>query len=140
MFATPFTTSLFFLRIRAVYRDNRPVVAFFFILWLATMGTAFIVPLQKPETIHIGTSGICLDLQVSTIVAAPTVATLILNLAVCLFISWRLGGDGHVSERPSLLSIFRTQGLSPVANTLVQSGQLYYLCAAPPPPCARITS
>jgi hypothetical protein len=130
VFSVPPTAGLFFLRVRAVYIDNRVVVAFFALLWLAVIGTSLLIPLEVAQAVHIGTTNICVDTKVSSIASAPVVANTVLNVLVCLFISWRLSGDGYLAERPSLLSIFRTKGLSPVASALIQSGQLYYLCAA----------
>jgi hypothetical protein len=133
LLSVPPTAGLFFLRVRAVYRENQLVVAFFFVIWLAVLGTSFLVPIKAGEAVHIGTTNICVETSISDFDSVPVIANMVLNVLVCLFISWRLGGDGPMAERSSLLTLFRTKGLSPVADSLIQSGQLYYLYVAPLP-------
>jgi hypothetical protein len=126
IFAIPPTAFLFFLRVRAMFRDNRLVTGFFGLLWLGIFGTAFIVPFGGVEGVHIGAVSQCIDSKVSQITIVPTTVNMAFDLLVFLSISWRLAVLNHQAGS-RVQAFFTGRGMSHISNTLMQSGQLYFM-------------
>jgi hypothetical protein len=129
VFAIPPTAFLFCLRVWAVHPGNRLVMVIFGLLWLAVLGTSFLVPIMVAESVHIGTTGQCINSKVSPLAGAPVVVNMVLNLLVFVVVSWRLAAIKQ-SNRSRFWAMFKGEGMSPLASMVIKSGQLYYLCAA----------
>ncbi|KAJ6620414.1 hypothetical protein B0H10DRAFT_1791708 [Mycena sp. CBHHK59/15] len=125
--AVPATASLFFFRIAAVFHANKPVVIFFMLAWLATLGSSIIVPFSL-EGKHIAATARCINASVKPFAAAGTVANACTDTLVFLALSWRLTyntpAHGLVGRSKSMVS---GSGLPKFSRALLQNGQLYYL-------------
>lgn len=130
MVATSATTSLlFFIRVRAIFTGQRFVVGFFFVLWLANLGSAIAVPFLISD-VHIGPTERCTGSSVNPWTAATLVITGINDTLVMMTVSYVLI-DGMLLSPPGLcngvMSFFTGKDLPQVARALLQGGQLYYL-------------
>ena len=119
------TTLLFFFRTRAVFDQNRWIIAFFAGLWLTvSVGClAFIIYAlvsSHPE---------CIDKRANPFIALTTITPLINDTLVFLAITWRLFRNSYA--RPTLKSGFRFlvfgDYLPAFSRALLRDGQAYYL-------------
>jgi hypothetical protein len=127
--ALPSTSALFFFRVRAVYCDNRTIMAFFGFLLFALFGTSFLIPFS-PTAAHVGPTQRCMVIEQKRYGAIPSVINFTLDTLVFFAISFRIIScsiENH-SFRALLRSFFRGDGLFSLSRSLLHSGQLYY-CA-----------
>ncbi|KAJ7434706.1 hypothetical protein FB451DRAFT_1063145 [Mycena latifolia] len=125
--AVPATASLFFFRIAAVFNANKPVVLFFLVAWIATLGSSLLVPFAVFGG-HIASTPRCINTAVKPFGAAGTIANACTDTLVFVALSWRLTFNGTspgLSGRSQ--SFVRGKGLPRLSKLLLQSGQLYYL-------------
>lgn len=129
--AVPLTSALFLFRIAAVFSGNKPVVIFFVLTWLATVGCSILTPFAIGGD-HIAWTTRCINTTLKPIVLAGTVANACNDTLVFLALSWRLSFN---STAPGFAgrsrSVVRGTGLPKLSRTLLQSGQLYYLQVPP---------
>ncbi|GLB42202.1 hypothetical protein LshimejAT787_1102170 [Lyophyllum shimeji] len=128
------TSFLFFLRTRAVFRQNTFVVAFFFILWLV-VSVASLVTAIVSDAVHFVPTQDCrasAAMPYSSVSAAP-VAYAVNDTLVFLAISWRLlKNAGHDPDRKrSLKSMVLGRHLPSNSFTkfMLRDSQVYYLFA-----------
>ncbi|KAJ7145635.1 hypothetical protein C8R44DRAFT_836822, partial [Mycena epipterygia] len=125
--AVPITSSLFLFRIAAVFRANRPVVIFFVIAWLATVGCSILTPFAIGGA-HIASTSRCINTTLKPIVLAGTIANACNDTLVFIALSWRLSYNSTASGFAGRSrSVVHGKGLPKLSRTLLQSGQLYYL-------------
>ncbi|TCD61989.1 hypothetical protein EIP91_007653, partial [Steccherinum ochraceum] len=124
--ALPLNSLLFFFRIRAVFSQNTPVIAFFFFLWLATF-SAISAPFGVDGT-HIGTTRFCVNSDVQSFSSAGIVVGAVHDTLVFLAITTRLVmfslADTWVERFKAFLS---GKGMGNVSRAVLHTGQLYYL-------------
>jgi hypothetical protein len=116
------TSTLFLLRILAIFHGQRVVIGLFALLWLAVVGSATIVPLSV-HGIHIGTSSYCAPIDIRARTGAYGVMVMVDRLFVFVFISWSLT-KRHNSR---LKAFIQGHGLPSISKLLLFGGQLYYL-------------
>ncbi|KAJ6507466.1 hypothetical protein DFH09DRAFT_1375008 [Mycena vulgaris] len=125
--AVPATASLFVFRIAAVFNANKPIVLFFIIAWLVTLGASILVPFAITGA-HIASTSRCISVEVKPFAAAGTIANAVTDTLIFIALSWRLTLNGMspgLSGRSR--SFIRGQGLPKLSKALLKSGQLYYL-------------
>ncbi|RDB23091.1 hypothetical protein Hypma_009730 [Hypsizygus marmoreus] len=121
------TALLFFLRVRAVFNDNKYVIRFFFILWLAVLGGSLTVSTVGGAT-EIGPTHHCNPKPLKTYIIAAPITFAINDTFVFLAISWRLLMN---SWDPDVKRSFKVvafgEYLPRFSQALLQDGQVYYL-------------
>jgi hypothetical protein len=121
------SSALFFIRLKAVYCNNRIITIFFGFLWFVLFGLFFLMPLST-KSMHIPTTQICFIFQIEHYVALPFVAHFVFNNLVFIAISLRIVSislDGGTFSA-CMKSFFRGDGLSRLPRSLLYGGQLYY--------------
>ena len=129
------SSALFFLRVKAVYGNNRIITVFFGLLLLVLFGVCFLIPLSTKGK-HLPTTQICIVFQVEVYVAIPLIAHFVFNNLIFIAISLRITSfsliGGTFSVR--LRSFFRGDGLSRLSKSILYGGQLYYMSVISPLP------
>jgi hypothetical protein len=131
--ALPSTSALFFLRVRAVYFNDRIITAFFGFLLFVLFATSFLLPFSTTSA-HVGPTQRCMVIKEKKRVAIPAVMNFTLDTLVFFAISLRIVSQsiGDHSFRAILTSFFRGDGLFSLSRSLLHSGQLYYWCVMTP--------
>ncbi|KAF8532312.1 hypothetical protein JB92DRAFT_1313095 [Gautieria morchelliformis] len=122
--AIPSTSLLFFFRIRAVFDRQKWIVAFFVVLWLATLGGAITVPFAITGG-HIANTNRCQPTAVKPFSSASIIASTCNDTLVFIAISWRIITRTTVNSRAQ--SFFCGGNLPYLSRELLRGGQQYYL-------------
>lgn len=125
---------LFFLRLRAVYNNDRILISVFFVLWLSLLTGGILVPISIKGG-AVGSTLYCQDVWVSRISLFGQVAPLCFDTLVFLSISWRLSRIASYSDGGSALgdntdrigSVLCGSNLPAFSKSLLVDGQIYYL-------------
>ena len=128
MVAVPSNSLLFFFRVRAVFKANKYVVAFFALIWLSTFGS-FTVPFSIGGE-HIGTTNRCINSNIKPSSSVGIIVSTVNDTLVFVAITYRLVVyNTSVSNtwRMRLKVLFSGEGMGGVSKALLQTGQLYYL-------------
>ena len=135
--AIAFTSLLFFLRTRAIFRKSPWIVAFFAGLWLAVLGgcLAFVIDVFEVVKVNpaLKTTAICFNAAISPFIAVATIVPFINDTFVFLAITWRLSlnsYDPYTIQSGIRILIFGDY-LPVFSKVLLQDGQAYYLLAFP---------
>ncbi|KAF9567216.1 hypothetical protein CPC08DRAFT_627261 [Agrocybe pediades] len=125
----PSTTFLFFFRVQAVYKDNKPIVGFFFLMWIGVCCAGVIGNMDFVGT-QIGPTQYCVDSSIPKTTYLAGVALLVNDTLTFLAISWRLM-DGTPGEKKSfrqrVRAIFFGTDLPTFSRAFLKDGQKYYL-------------
>lgn len=130
---TSLTSLLFFLRVKAVFSDNRLVAFLFFFLWIAVAGTS-ITPILGPRSKDTVELPNCVSTLFGEFVGDTALVTLLYDTLVFIALSWRLLMLAYWNqENSSFFEIFYRdfllgENLPRLTNTLLKDGQVYYLC------------
>jgi len=122
------TSLLFFLRIRAVFNEDKLVVAFFFVLWLAvSVGSLTIAIIDN--AVHFGPTQDCRGTSSMPYSSAAPIAYAVNDTFVFLAISWKLLKNAGLepSHKSSLKSKVLGENLPAFTRVMLQDGQIYYL-------------
>lgn len=122
--AIPSTSLLFFFRIRAVFDRQRGIVAFFAVLWLATLAGAITVPFALAGG-NIANTNRCQPTAVKPFSSASIIASTCNDTLVFIAISWRIISRTTVNGR--VQSFFGGGSLPNLSRELLRGGQQYYL-------------
>jgi len=127
--AYPATSAMFFFRVRGVYCNNRIITLFFGFLLFALFALSFIMPVVAKAT-HIGPTQRCINATAPRYISTPIILNSIIDTLVFVAISFRimslsLAGDTFGAR---MGSFFRGNGLPVLSRSVLQGGQLYYLC------------
>ncbi|KAH7872215.1 uncharacterized protein C8R40DRAFT_1205205, partial [Lentinula edodes] len=139
--AVPATSLLFFLRVRAIFNGDTVAVIFFGSLWLATLGGSITVPFAinasaKPVLYmfcrcgaHIGPTNHCINTGVKPFSSVGIIISTVNDTLIFIAISWRLleATTYDDSWKGRLRSFIKGKGLPAFSQSLLQSGQEYYL-------------
>ncbi|THU84334.1 hypothetical protein K435DRAFT_687688 [Dendrothele bispora CBS 962.96] len=128
-------TLLFFLRLRAIYEDNRPVVGIFFILWLGNVACVSMIPLIFKAATPSNIQGInyCIAESIRIRNASiPAIGTLVHDTCVFIAISYRLSKNITVNNQGATFeTVTKTfilgKNLPKFSKVLFRGGQLLYL-------------
>jgi len=103
-------------------------VAFFAFLWVATLGGSITVPFAI-EGAHIGPTNHCINTGVKPFSSTGVIIATVNDTLVFLFITYRLLADTTYDDswRGRFRSFFQGKGLPAFSQSLLQSGQEYYL-------------
>jgi hypothetical protein len=124
----PSSSALFFLRVKAVYRNNRIVTTFFGLLWFVLFGLCFVLPLSA-KSVHIPTTQVCIIIRIEYYASIPLIAHSVFDTLVFIANSVRIlsfsivGGTFGARMR----SFFRGDGLPWFSRNLLLGGHLYYV-------------
>ncbi|RDB23054.1 hypothetical protein Hypma_009726 [Hypsizygus marmoreus] len=122
------TALLFFLRVRAIFKENKLVVAFFFILWLSVLGTSLTIAATGGASM-IGPTAYCFPRFIRPYAISSPVTFTIHDSFVFLAISWRLMTSlwGEAGRKKNVKSIIFGKYLPGFSRAILQDGQVYYL-------------
>ncbi|KAH9476095.1 hypothetical protein JR316_0011665 [Psilocybe cubensis] len=126
--AIPITSILFFIRVRAIYENERYISIFFSIMWLAvfagSLSTTFGV-----TGISIGPTRYCMISKMSPYVVAAGVVPLVNDTLIFFAISWRLTKNSlhHLDFQVGFRAIVFGDYMPVFSRSLLQDGQKYYL-------------
>ncbi|THU78876.1 hypothetical protein K435DRAFT_769060 [Dendrothele bispora CBS 962.96] len=129
-------TLLFFLRLRAIYEDNRPVVGIFFILWLGNVACVSMIPLIFKAATPSNIQGInyCIAESIRIRNASiPAIGALVHDTCVFIAISYRLLKNSTVNnfQGATFETVTKTfilgKNLPKFSKVLFRGGQLLYL-------------
>jgi len=126
IFIMPAITSLFFVRLTAIYSYDKFVVTFFGSCWLVVLGIfIFDTTTVISRSSDAGTSKQCFVFTHTD--AWGYIATAVYDTFMYLAISWRLASFAMTDQWKSRVRSFVTGGgLSGLSKVLLRSGQLYY--------------
>ncbi|THH28445.1 hypothetical protein EUX98_g5735 [Antrodiella citrinella] len=125
--ALPLNCLLFIFRVRAVFNQNRYVVGFFVVLWLAIFGSSMVAPFSV-DGLHIGTTKYCIPTKVPADVSIGMTISAVHDTLVYLSITVRLTTFSLASTWSARIKMFlRGNGLGSMSKIVLQSGQLYYM-------------
>jgi hypothetical protein len=126
--AVSLTSLLFFFRVRALFWDNKWIVAFFSILWLCTVAGSILAIFSVFEEGTNRTMHYCI-IYGSPFSSSAVVILAVNDTLVFFSISWKLLSASAVDESfKAKLKIFISgHGLPAFSRSLLQSGQEYYL-------------
>ncbi|KZV76666.1 hypothetical protein PENSPDRAFT_389780 [Peniophora sp. CONT] len=137
VFASSCTAMLFFLRVRAIYRDNNLVIGFFALLWLFVVGGSVTIPVVlsgNPNRVGhlLPNNSFCVDRgSFPGYAGSAMIIPAIYDTLVFIAISYRLFPPQEISQdmtRKARASLFFTgQGYPRFTKALLQQGQQYYL-------------
>ncbi|THV02308.1 hypothetical protein K435DRAFT_565226, partial [Dendrothele bispora CBS 962.96] len=134
------TTLLFYLRVRAIYNDNKVVRLLFLFLWLANL-CIHSLDFLFVNGVHLGPTDMCIFTDLKRVYAIVTATSIVIyDTMVFLAISYRLWRNsvlnmeegvqserGLAFDRTRTTSFFSGRGLPAFSKTLLQEGQVYYL-------------
>jgi hypothetical protein len=120
-----FTTLLFFLRIRALFMQDKLVVAFFFILWMAVMGTNLSI-INAIGTANIGPTQFCLNASLKQYVFLAGVVSLVNDTLAYLAITFRLSSLSYGEASKTRTMLFG-DSLPKLSKAFFKDSQLYFL-------------
>jgi hypothetical protein len=127
--ASPFTSALFFFRVKAVYHNNKIVTIFFGFLLFSLFGISIMYPFAyKGE--HLGTTQRCIPAEFARYGSIPALITAIFDTLVFLAISLRIASNTLLDNDTfgtRMKSFLRGRGLPNISKCILQGGQLYYL-------------
>ena len=126
--AVPANSFLMFLRVKAVYLQNRIAIRVFTFLWAATLLSSVTLPFSVRGD-HIGTSQQCIETDIKPLTSACFTVSAVNDTLIFLAVTYRLvffyAEAGSWSSR--VRSLFSGAGMGQTAKLLLQTGQLYYL-------------
>ena len=122
------TSALFFLRVRAVYRNSTIITVIFGALWFMLLGLSFIFPIAA-DAEHIGTTKRCINTLIPRYSSTPIIFNAVFDTLVFLTISLRIMSFTVVGNTllARMRSFLQGHGLPVISKGLLQDGQLYYL-------------
>ncbi|KZP19059.1 hypothetical protein FIBSPDRAFT_1045805 [Athelia psychrophila] len=123
------TSFLFFLRVRAVYRQSRTITMLFGALWAVTTSVGFgFSAFEIRGTERVPYTAYCTNSTIKY-TSLPVMITFFHDTMVFLAISYRLAADAVTAAdwRSRVLSIVTGKGLFSLSRSLMKGGQLYYL-------------
>lgn len=132
--AVPANSFIMFLRVKAVFAQNKLVVYAFMALWVCTVGGCITAPFSL-KGMHIGTTNRCIDSEVKAYGSAGIVISAVNDTLIFLAITYRLVFR-HVAREGAMAkvhSFVNGRDMGRVSKLLLQTGQVYYLCVACPP-------
>ncbi|KAF4609851.1 hypothetical protein D9613_010431 [Agrocybe pediades] len=126
--AVPFTSLLFFFRVRAIFDNNKFVVAFFGFMWLAVLAGCLTVT-QGVTGANIGTTNYCINASLEGYVSAAAIIPLVNDTLVFIAISWRLLMNSHLEAnlKDGVRTLVFGVHMPAFSKSLLQDGQAYYL-------------
>ncbi|RDB27994.1 hypothetical protein Hypma_002096 [Hypsizygus marmoreus] len=122
------TSLLFFLRVRAIFNQNRFAVAFFFLLWLGVLGGSLTVA-TVGNAIHLGPTDYCKATAIKLYASAAPITFAVNDTFVFLAISWRLLMNAPLDpdHKAGFNHVVLGKYLPAFSRALLQDGQVYYL-------------
>ncbi|KZP22070.1 hypothetical protein FIBSPDRAFT_1043780 [Athelia psychrophila] len=123
------TSFLFFLRVRAVYRQSRTITILFGALWVVTASAGIGFGALEVRGAELAPyTAYCTNTTIKYN-SIPVMITFLHDTMVFLAISYRLAADAVTAGdwRSRVLSVVTGKGLFSLSRSLMKGGQLYYL-------------
>jgi len=128
--AVPSSSLLFFFRVRALYKSNNTVVAFFLLVWLGVCG-AGVISTRGLSGSNVGPTQYCVSSTLPRFAYLLGVAVLINDTVNLLATSWCLFNHTNVDRKQPFLQRLRTivlgSSLPTFSRAFLHDGQKYYL-------------
>ncbi|KAF9457507.1 hypothetical protein BDZ94DRAFT_1240744 [Collybia nuda] len=126
------TALLFFLRVRAIFNQNRQISIIFFILWLIVVGGSMTAVVSISGT-HIGDTPYCVFSDVrSYLTAIANISLALFDTCIFIAITWSLSTDHLTNKGDGLkggMAALFGKYLPAFSKALLQDGQKYYMVA-----------
>lgn len=118
---------LFVRRVQALYAENKMVIWFFWILYVANVVLSFLTPIGSRAS-PLADTGYCINGGIHHYVAAAAFMPLAFDSLVFGFISYKVATEHGKPGRPVTLKTLITGDAFPrISRALLQGGQQYYL-------------
>ncbi|KAF8898012.1 hypothetical protein CPB84DRAFT_1681618 [Gymnopilus junonius] len=125
------TSLLYFFRVRALYMQNRYVVGFFFLLWIAVVAGCIALGIQGRNSTNLGSSPYCIaDTTDSVImVVSINIIPMINNVLSFIAATWKLMENAHVEAnfKNRFKLIIFGHYLPEFSRALLKDNQIYFL-------------
>ena len=129
-FAIPLDGLLFLFRIQAVFHDTKFVVLFFTLLWATVLGSS-VAGHFGLKAAHPGAVESCPNVSIEEFVSLALIASWVYDTLVFIAISTKLMSFSFPTNKPTwkerLKCFWKGPESGPIARTVLQTGQLYYL-------------
>lgn len=127
-FTIPSTSLLFFFRVCALFHNNKPVILFFFISWLAVLGGSITVT-RGVRGMNIGPTQYCINEESDSYVAFAALMPLINDFLVFCATSFALLKNSYedVTIKTGFRILIFGQYLPAFSRAILKDGQAYYL-------------
>ncbi|KAF7974608.1 hypothetical protein HWV62_11572 [Athelia sp. TMB] len=131
VFSVASTSYLFLLRVKAVYMQSKSITIFFTTLWLVNIAMVILAN-TKLSIEHVPYAPAYCTNVGATYFSLPSISSFINDTSVFLAISYRLASEAATERtwRSWVQSVVRGKDLYNISRALLQSGQMYYLCAS----------
>ncbi|KAK7046338.1 hypothetical protein R3P38DRAFT_2688655, partial [Favolaschia claudopus] len=130
--AVPANALLMFLRARAIFLNNTPMVLLFLFLWLAVAATAIIPAMPGMITAeHIGPTRYCITVFENPASGFFGIAPAVHDTVVFVAISWRMfqsshfGDLGNRSRKDNIKAAITGEFLPRFSKAILHDGQMY---------------
>jgi len=119
---------LFYMRVRAIYYNNRLVQLLFGFLWISVFGTAITVPFALSGG-HIGPTRYCIYSNVQSFVSASTIPSAVNDTLILFVISYKLIKNNNLNSSWTEMSrsLFKGEGFGSFSKAFMRDGFIYYL-------------
>jgi hypothetical protein len=126
--AVPFSSLLFFLRIKGIYHNSRVILFVFSLLWLSTWSTLLFPISYNIKRGQVDQWAWCWVPQLNRWSCIPFVALAIFDTAVVSAITARVALNNQAKSFGEKVNfIIFAEDISHVARSLLRSGQVYYM-------------
>ncbi|KDR82533.1 hypothetical protein GALMADRAFT_87907 [Galerina marginata CBS 339.88] len=126
------TAFLFYIRVCAVYNNNKFVVAFFGLTWLGVLGGSVTI-IEGVTGTHLGPTPFCLNIVAHEYIVTSSIAGLINDLTVFAAITYKFGraniDASGKSTSKGVSTFFNGDSLPAFSKAMLQDSQVYYLIA-----------
>ena len=124
------TSFLFYLRVYAMYKHNKYVCGFFFVMWLAVFGCS-LTPIFGSSGLNIGPTKHCeVSESIQQIIGVNSTLPLVNDTLIFIAIWYRLvqiGLLGNARARDVVKAALSGQSMTVFTRALFRDGQAYYL-------------
>jgi hypothetical protein len=126
--SVPSTYAMFFIRLRAVYNNNKIITIIFGFLLFSEFVLSFLGPVFA-RSMHIGPTQRCINASDPQWVSVPILMSPIFDTLVFFAISIRIVSNSFTANtyQSRMKSFFCGDGLPNMSRNLLKGGQLYYL-------------
>jgi len=126
--AVPFTILLLVFRVVALYKNNKYVVTFFALSWLAILAISIAIPFGMTG-VQIGNTLYCLEIRLQQYAMLAAIGHCIHDILIFLAATWAFMTYSHME--PNMKNSFNVgvlgRHLPAFSKSLLQDGQLYFL-------------
>lgn len=120
------------MHVRAVYRDKKLIVYFFYAMWISAVGSSaspVVAAFTVSSYINIGPTKYCVGTMIPKYVGASAIVPLVNDSLLFLALAWRLQQSAYVenSEGRDFKAVVTGKHLTRLSRAMFQNGQAYFL-------------